>query len=529
MRARGPSGHPSLVDAVPAPYWLDDPRPAGRLRARWPAAPRRTSSWWAVATSDSGRHCAPRSATRTRDVVVLEAVVLRARGERSQRRLLRGQPDPRLRQRPGPLARRSSARCSGSAGRTSTASARPSPSTASTVTWARPAASPWPPPHQVEELRADFAAMQRTACEPTWLDREEVHERVASPTYLAAVHEGTPPWSSRPGSPGGCGRPACALGVRVHEGPPSSGWTGTAPASRSRPRRAGPGAAGWCCHQRVPAAAAAAAADDRAGLRLRADDRAADPSSSSPLVAGARGRLGHANQFVYSRLTRDGRILWGGYDAVYHFGSGMRAELRPAPPTHTTLARLFFDHLPPARGARFSHAWGGVIDTCTRFTAFYGTALGGRVATRSASPGSGWRHPVRRRRAAGPARAGRTPNAPGWRWCAPDRPFPPEPLRWAGIEADPPVAGAGRCRRAAGRTSGCAPWTGSASASTPEQDPGGERTPWTTTTLLARHRAVLPELDGAVLRAPDRDRLRLGPPGHRRRRAAATSTSSPAS
>ena len=28
----------------------------------------------------------------------------------------------------------------------------------------------------------------------------------------------------------------------------------------------------------------------------------------------------------------------------------------------------------------FSHAWGGVIDTCSRFCAFFGTAHGGRVA-----------------------------------------------------------------------------------------------------------------------------------------------------
>ena len=30
-------------------------------------------------------------------------------------------------------------------------------------------------------------------------------------------------------------------------------------------------------------------------------------------------------------------------------------------------------------GIRFSHAWGGAIDTCSRFRAFWGTAHGGRV------------------------------------------------------------------------------------------------------------------------------------------------------
>jgi hypothetical protein len=40
--------------------------------------------------------------------------------------------------------------------------------------------------------------------------------------------------------------------------------------------------------------------------------------------------------------------VWGGYDAVY-------------------------------QGVGFTHRWGGVIDTCTQFAAFFGTALDGRV------------------------------------------------------------------------------------------------------------------------------------------------------
>jgi hypothetical protein len=40
-------------------------------------------------------------------------------------------------------------------------------------------------------------------------------------------------------------------------------------------------------------------------------------------------------------------------------------------------------------GVRFSHAWGGAIDTCTRFSAFYGTAHGGRVAYAAGYTGLG--------------------------------------------------------------------------------------------------------------------------------------------
>lgn len=38
---------------------------------------------------------------------------------------------------------------------------------------------------------------------------------------------------------------------------------------------------------------------------------------------------------------------------------------------------------------RFSHAWGGAIDTCTRFSAFFGTAYGGRVAYAAGYTGLG--------------------------------------------------------------------------------------------------------------------------------------------
>jgi glycine/D-amino acid oxidase-like deaminating enzyme len=44
------------------------------------------------------------------------------------------------------------------------------------------------------------------------------------------------------------------------------------------------------------------------------------------------------------------------------------------------LAEHFFATFPQLEGVSFSHAWGGVIDTCTRFCPFSGTAYGGRLA-----------------------------------------------------------------------------------------------------------------------------------------------------
>ncbi|MCL2585016.1 MAG: FAD-binding oxidoreductase, partial [Streptosporangiales bacterium] len=93
-----------------------------------------------------------------------------------------------------------------------------------------------------------------------------------------------------------------------------------------------------------------------------------------------RGASDLGNQFHYFRLTRDNRILWGGYDAVYYNGGRMNDELISNPSTFLSLASHFFETFPQLEGVSFTHAWGGVIDTCSRFSPFFGTAFGGRLA-----------------------------------------------------------------------------------------------------------------------------------------------------
>lgn len=86
------------------------------------------------------------------------------------------------------------------------------------------------------------------------------------------------------------------------------------------------------------------------------------------------------NQFHYYRLTADSRILWGGYDAVYHFGNRVAPDLEQRAATFDKLAGHFFATFPQLTGVRFTHRWGGAIDTCSRFCAFWGTSFGGRAA-----------------------------------------------------------------------------------------------------------------------------------------------------
>lgn len=118
-----------------------------------------------------------------------------------------------------------------------------------------------------------------------------------------------------------------------------------------------------------------------------------EPLSAAQLTAiGWKNRQGLAdlaNQFHYSRLSADNRIMYGGYDAIYHAGGRIRAEYENRPQTFRKLASHLLTTFPQLEGIRVTHTWAGAIDTSTRFCAFFGTARGGRVAYAAGFTGLG--------------------------------------------------------------------------------------------------------------------------------------------
>jgi glycine/D-amino acid oxidase-like deaminating enzyme len=118
-----------------------------------------------------------------------------------------------------------------------------------------------------------------------------------------------------------------------------------------------------------------------------------EPLTDAQLASiGWRSRQGigdGGNQFHYYRLSSDNRILWGGYDAVYYRGGRITPEHDQREATFRTLAAHFADTFPQLDGIRFTHKWGGVIDTCSRFSGFFGTARGGRLAYAAGYTGLG--------------------------------------------------------------------------------------------------------------------------------------------
>ena len=95
---------------------------------------------------------------------------------------------------------------------------------------------------------------------------------------------------------------------------------------------------------------------------------------------GREGLSDAGNQFHYYRMTKDNEILWGGYDAIYNFRGKVRHEYESDAQTYAHLAAAFLETFPQLKGIKFTHGWGGAIDTCSRFSPFWGKAYRGRVA-----------------------------------------------------------------------------------------------------------------------------------------------------
>ncbi|HEX5857673.1 MAG TPA: FAD-dependent oxidoreductase [Microbacterium sp.] len=236
-------------------------------------------------------------------------------------------------------------------------------------------------PHQVEWLRE----------EEGFLDADAVQAEVRSPTYLAGA------WDKRSNAlvhPAKLAlelaRVAAELGVQIFEHSPVRGLEGTEPVIVRTEHGA--------VHARDVVLATNVFPSLLKRNRLMTVPVYDYVLMSEPLDAGQLASIGwthrqglsdSANQFHYYRLTAENRILFGGYDAVYHYGGRVRSAYEERPQSYRTLAEHFFTTFPQLEGLSFTHRWAGAIDTCTRFCAYYGTARKGRVAYAAGFTGLG--------------------------------------------------------------------------------------------------------------------------------------------
>jgi glycine/D-amino acid oxidase-like deaminating enzyme len=100
------------------------------------------------------------------------------------------------------------------------------------------------------------------------------------------------------------------------------------------------------------------------------------------------------------------------------------------------LAQQFYATFPQLQDVRMTHRWAGIIDTTTRFTPLFGTAAGGRVAYSVGYTGLGVAASRFGARVALDLLAGRETDRTEISMVRRRPvPFPPEPLRWAAVQA----------------------------------------------------------------------------------------------
>jgi glycine/D-amino acid oxidase-like deaminating enzyme len=292
-------------------------------------------------------------------------------------------------------------------------------------------------PHEEAWLEQEVALLRRFGHDAEILDAAAIRAEVNSPTYRGAIWDRTGAATLDPGKlAAGLRAAAVRAGVRVHEHtratalePDATAISVIAPQGRVRAR-------------------GVLLATSAFPPLLRSIRRYVVPVYDYALMTeplgleraaaiGWRHRQGigdMGNQFHYYRRTADDRILFGGYDAVYRFGGPVGPRYDTDEATFGRLSQHFFHTFPQLEGLRFSHRWGGAIDTCSRFSVFFGTAHGGRVAYATGYTGLGVVATRFGARVALDRLDGRDTEATRLRYVRRKPvPFPPEPLRSAVI------------------------------------------------------------------------------------------------
>jgi glycine/D-amino acid oxidase-like deaminating enzyme len=292
--------------------------------------------------------------------------------------------------------------------------------------------------HEADELSEFAEVLRERGIDAEYLDQAAVRRELDSPTYIAGLWQRTGNAIVDPARLAwGLARAAAELGVRIHE---HSRVTSLADTPGGVELHVG--------EARLRARRVVVATNGFPPL-VRAIRRYVVPVYdyvlvTEPLSAEQRAAIGWANrqgtgdctnQFHYYRLTEDDRILWGGYDAIYHYGNAVAPSLEDRDATYSLLSEHFFQTFPQLEGLTFTHRWAGVIDTCSRFCVMWGTALSDKAAYAVGYTGLGVASTRFGARVALDLVDGLDTERTRLRFVrSKPLPFPPEPLRWAGIQ-----------------------------------------------------------------------------------------------
>ena len=293
-------------------------------------------------------------------------------------------------------------------------------------------------PYQVAELRQLAESENRGADDVEFLERDAVRAEVASPSYLAGLWDRSSVALLNPARLAWGLRRACLdAGVRIFEHSPVDALADSGRVTLRTPH-------GQVVADRV---ALATNAYPSPVHRLRRYivpvydyvlmTEPLTPAQLNDIGWRNRQGLGGAgNLFLYYRLSEDNRILFGGYDAIYHYGNGLRPSLEDRPQTFARLLELFDTTFPQLDSVAFTHAWAGAIDTCTRFCVFFDRSSSGRVVSAAGFTGLGVGASRFAAQVLGDLASGADSERTRLSFVRKKPlPFPPEPFRYAGIQA----------------------------------------------------------------------------------------------
>jgi glycine/D-amino acid oxidase-like deaminating enzyme len=237
-------------------------------------------------------------------------------------------------------------------------------------------------PHQIDDIHEEVELSKQYGVDAKFLSQDEIRARVNSPSYLGAIFDPDMAMLNPTQLAWGLRETCLRLGVRLYEGTQVTSLEEKHDSVLVKTQFA-----------EIESKKVALATNAFPPLIKKLSyyvvpvyDYAlmTEPLSKSQRDAiGWHGREGLSdlcNQFHYYRTTADNRILFGGYDAIYYKNNKIDSDLENNPASFGLLAEHFFQTFPQLEGLRFTHAWGGVIDTSSRYTAFWDTVMNDKVA-----------------------------------------------------------------------------------------------------------------------------------------------------
>jgi glycine/D-amino acid oxidase-like deaminating enzyme len=144
----------------------------------------------------------------------------------------------------------------------------------------------------------------------------------------------------------------------------------------------------------------------------------------------------HRHLIIYGQRTADGRMVFGGRGAPYHFASRIRPDYDRVPRVFAALERTLGELFPVLRGATITHRWGGPLGIARDWHASVGLDRDTGLAWAGGYVGDGVSTTNLAGRTLADLITGRTSELTALPWVGHrSRNWEPEPLRWLGANA----------------------------------------------------------------------------------------------